>query len=108
MQLATPLLPACRLPETIAAVPIYGPPENARLHTPVIEVLAVPVFCSGTVQTSGVPEHDTVPAETWAVLVNVPKSPNTKPAIAIEAIRVIEMRSTVARIGEIAFLIPFL
>jgi len=106
VQLTTPLLPAWRFPDVITAVPTYGPPAKARLHAPVIIVLAEPMFCNGTRQTSGVPEHDTVLAETWAVLVNVPKSPNTNPAIATEAMRVIAMRRTVARTGEMAFLSP--
>jgi len=58
------------------------------------------------VQTSGVPEQDTVPAETKAVLVKVPKRPKTKPAIAIDATSVIAISRTVARTGEIARLPP--
>jgi len=38
--------------------------------------------------------------------VNDPNSPKTKPAMAIAAIRVIAMSMTVARTGEIAFLLP--
>jgi len=36
--------------------------------------------------------------------VNEPKRPNTKPAMAMAAMRVIAIRMTVARTGEIAFL----
>jgi hypothetical protein len=48
--------------------------------------------------------HEATDALTWAELVNVPKRPNTKPATAMAAMRVIAMRITVARTGEIAFL----
>ena len=42
--------------------------------------------------------------ETWAELDDEPKMPNTKPPIATAAIRVTAMISTVAMIGEMAFL----
>jgi len=42
--------------------------------------------------------------ETFAELVNEPNSPNTKPAMAMAAMRVMAIRMTVARTGEIAFL----
>jgi hypothetical protein len=59
------------------------------------------------VHDSGVPEQLELPdADTIAVLVNVPKSPKTNPETAVAAMRVIEMRITVARTGEIAFLFP--
>ena len=45
--------------------------------------------------------------ETWAELDDEPKIPNTKPPIATAAIRVTAMMSTVAMIGEMAFL-PYL
>ncbi len=38
---------------------------------------------------------------------NDPKRPNTNPAMAMAAMRVIAMRMTVARTGEMAFLLPF-
>ncbi len=41
-----------------------------------------------------------------AELERVPKSPKTKPAIATAAMRVMAMRMTVARTGEMAFLLP--
>jgi len=41
---------------------------------------------------------------TLAELVNDPNRPNTKPATAIAAMRVMAIRITVARTGEIAFL----
>jgi len=46
-----------------------------------------------------------VVAATCAELVNDPKRPNTNPAMAMAAMRVIAFRITVARTGEIAFLL---
>jgi hypothetical protein len=43
---------------------------------------------------------------TWAELDDEPKIPNTKPPIATAAMRVTAMISTVAMIGEMAFLCP--
>lgn len=43
---------------------------------------------------------------TWAVTVEEPKRPKTKPPIATEATSVTAMISTVAMIGEIALLWP--
>jgi len=54
---------------------------------------------------SGVPEHETLDAETAAVLVKVPIRPKTKPAMEVAATRVIAMSITVARTGEIPFLL---
>ena len=48
--------------------------------------------------------HPTTCAETCAELVNDPKRPNTNPAMAMAAMRVMAMRMTVARTGEMAFL----
>ncbi len=42
--------------------------------------------------------------EMLAELVNDPNRPNTNPAMAIAAMRVMAMRMTVARTGEMAFL----
>jgi hypothetical protein len=69
------------------------------------DALAEPVFWRFTVQTTG----DTLPqvtltAVTCAEFVNDPKRPKTKPATAMAAMRVIAMRMTVARTGEMAFL----
>jgi hypothetical protein len=82
-------------------------PPNVRLHAPVIVVLLAPEFCKITLQASGVPEQDTLSAETIAIDVKVPIRPNTKPATATEATRVIAIRITVARTGEIAFRLDF-
>jgi hypothetical protein len=66
--------------------------------------LLEPVLDRNRVHDSGVPEQLELPdADTTAVLVNVPNSPNTNPETAVAAMRVIEMRITVARTGEIAF-----
>jgi hypothetical protein len=45
------------------------------------------------------------PARTCAELVNDPNRPKTNPAMAMAAISVIAIRITVARTGEIAFLL---
>jgi len=45
-----------------------------------------------------------VVAATCAELVNDPKRPNTNPAMAMAAMRVMAMRMTVASTGEMAFL----
>ncbi len=50
--------------------------------------------------------HDVETSCRLALLVNVPKSPNTNPAMATAATSVIAMSMTVARIGEMAFLLP--
>jgi hypothetical protein len=58
------------------------------------------------VHDSGVPEQLELPdADTTAVLVNVPNNPKTNPETAVAAMSVIAMRTTVARTGEIAFLL---
>ena len=54
--------------------------------------------------TGAVAGQVTATAETCAELVNDPKRPKTKPAMATAAIRVMAMRMTVARTGEMAFL----
>jgi len=69
--------------------------------------LLVPVFVSSTLQLS--PPvlswwHNWTWAETCAELVNDPNRPNTNPAMAMAAMRVMAIRITVARTGEIAFL----
>jgi len=74
----------------------------------VTATLLVPVFLRMTRQLPFVALKFDLQLVTWAVtcaeLVNDPKRPNTNPAIAIAAMRVIAMRITVARTGEIAFL----
>jgi hypothetical protein len=86
-------------------VPALVAPPNVIVD-PVGVVLAVPLLMSENVHTVGAAVvQATTAALTRAVLVNVPKRPNTKPATAIAAISVIAMRITVARTGEIAFLL---
>ncbi len=57
---------------------------------------------------SGPCTNEAVETSIWAVLVNDPNSPNTKPPMAIAAIRVIAIRITVARTGEIPILFSIL
>ena len=58
VQVVTAVLPPLREPEETAAVPAYATPPKVRVQLPVRTVLAVPMFCSPMVQTSGVPEHE--------------------------------------------------
>jgi hypothetical protein len=74
-------------------------------QTPVIAALALPALMRFTTQLSGVPVQETDPAATRAVLVKVPISPKTNPEIAAAAIRVTATKMTVARTGEIPFLL---
>jgi hypothetical protein len=108
VQLTDPLPPALRLPDwRTAALTNVCPPKDIE-QTPVRAALALPEFVRLTRQFSGVPEHDTVPAETLAVLVNVPVNPNMYPEIAAAAMSVTATRMTVASTGEIPFLVVFL
>ena len=70
---------------------------------PVLEATAVPV---GVVEAAPLTSAVAV-TETCAVLVNDPNRPNTKPAMAMAAMRVMAMRMTVASTGEMAFLFFF-
>jgi hypothetical protein len=79
-------------------------PAKVNVQTPVIKTFPLPVFVRLTKQTSGVPEHDTEPAVTRAMLVNVPIKPKTNPATAMAAKSVIAISMMVARTGETAFL----
>ena len=70
-------------------------------------VLAVPVLLTLTVHVvpaADAPALHVAVAVTCALDVNDPNRPNTKPAMAMAAMRVIAMRMTVAMTGEIAFL----
>jgi len=71
----------------------------------------VPVFVRTTVHwlllavtAAGPAMHAVTRAVTCAELVNDPNRPKTNPAMATAAMRVMAMRMTVARTGEIAFL----
>ncbi len=67
--------------------------------------LAVPVFWIVIVPVGVVPdERLVVVTANRATLVNDPNRPNTNPAMAMAAMRVMAMRMTVAMTGEIAFL----
>ena len=68
--------------------------------------LEVPEFVKVTRQLSVVLVwvHCVTCADTCAELVNEPKRPNTNPAMAMAAMRVMAMRMTVASTGEMAFL----
>jgi hypothetical protein len=87
------------------AVPAVPPME----HAAVVPMVAAPdpPFCRVTTQLWVVIEQATAVAVTCGVAENVPKRPNTKPAMATAAINVIAMRMTVARTGEMAFLFFF-
>jgi len=77
-----------------------------RMEHAVGIVFDEPVFWTFTVQEPPASEQVTATAETCAELVNDPNRPNTNPAMAIAAIRVMAIRMTVASTGEIAFLRP--
>src|SRR5271157_4568904 len=69
---------------------------------------AFPVFVNCTRHSEVAAEPDvqaSATAETLAVADSVPNSPKANPAIATPATRVMAMRMTVARTGEIAFLL---
>jgi len=67
-------------------------------------VFEVPVLESERMHVFPVWEQLTTAALTLAELVNVPNRPNTNPAMAMAAMRVMAMRITVASTGLIAFL----
>ena len=81
-------------------------PATCTVH-PVTATLDVPVLVKVTMQVSDVPVQDVTCALTCAELVNEPKRPNTNPAMAMAAMRVMAMRMTVASTGEMAFLFFF-
>jgi hypothetical protein len=97
----------------------FEPPVKERrlavlapmLHA-VIEPEAVPEFDISKVHRKGavpaVAQVGVAPTDTFAVLPSDENRPNAKPAMATPATRVIAMRMTVARTGEIAFLFAYL
>src|SRR2546426_4115580 len=89
----------------MSVIPVYVCPPTVILQ-PEVDALALPEFCSVSWQDSYVVRylHCTVLALTLAELVNDPKRPNTKPAMAMAAMSVIAIRITVASTGEMAFL----
>jgi len=95
--------------KTAAVVPAYVTPPYV-IEQELAAVFDVPELIMERLQTSlwVFQTHVVTLAETCAVLVNVPNRPKTKPAIAIAAMRVMAISMTVARTGEIAFLLPVL
>jgi len=92
-------------------VPARGVPLSLRLQA-VTATFDVPMFLSVTRQAGPLAllvwaQRMTDP-ETCAELVNDPNRPNTNPAMAMAAMRVMAMSMTVANTGEIAFLFRLL
>ena len=93
-----------------AALQVWAVPPIWTLP-PTTATLEVPVFVRTTVHwlllavdAAGPATHEVTWALTCAELVNDPNSPNTNPAMAMAAMRVMAMRMTVASTGEMAFL----
>jgi predicted nucleic acid-binding Zn ribbon protein len=81
------------------------PPVTATLEVPVlVNVTVHSLLCA--VDAAGPALHEVTCADTCAELVNDPNRPRPNPAMAMAAMRVIAMRMTVARTGEMAFLFP--
>ena len=107
-------------PDARVHVSAIGPPPAVTTATDVVPAVETPPICM--LQAVGVALDDPVfwrdtaqlaaavvwqvtrTAETCAELVNDPNRPNTNPAMAMAAMRVIAMRMTVASTGEMAFL----
>jgi len=81
------------------------PPVTATLEVPVLVNVTVHWLLLAAVPVPAL--HAVTCALTCAELVNDPKRPNTNPAMAIAAMRVMAMRMTVASTGEMAFLFFF-
>jgi len=95
--------PAVTCWNTLAPDPEVETPLICTPHA-VGVVFEEPVFCRPTMQLCEVSEQTTETADTCAELVNDPNRPNTNPAMAMAAMRVMAMRMTVASTGEMAFL----
>jgi len=80
------------------------PPVTATLDVPVLVSVTVHWLLFATVVPAVPAVHFVTCADTCAELVNDPNRPNTNPAMAMAAMRVIAMRMTVAKTGLIAFL----
>jgi len=87
----------------VLAVPAVLTPDMRMEHA-VGAVFEVPIFWTLIVQAPVASEQVTATAVTCAELVNDPNRPKTNPAMAMAAMRVMAIRMTVARTGEIAFL----
>jgi len=101
----------CPPPPAVTAANVLWVPAVATPAICMLQAVGVafeePVFWSVTMQSAVVVVwHTTLTADTCAELVNDPKRPKTKPAMAIAAISVMAIRMTVAKTGEIAFLRP--
>ncbi len=112
--MSTPVTVQTTLTAAAPATIVCGEPVTAPVcvtpatctEQPVTAVFPLPVFEALRVQTPGLARvHETTLALMRAELVNDPKRPNTNPAMAIAAMSVIAIRITVARTGEIAFLL---
>ena len=92
-------------PETVAlAVPVFV----RVMLTPAVAAVSEHVKVVVPAWVKSAPVRAAFVTETWAVWDDVPKMPKTKPPIATAAMRVTAMISTVAMIGEMAFLCAFL
>jgi len=94
------------LAPTVPTVNAWGgvdTPLSCMKH-PVVATLEVPELVRTSVHTLVAPTHEVTCALTCAELVNEPNRPNTNPAMAMAAMRVMAMRMTVASTGEMAFL----
>jgi len=80
------------------------PPVTATLDVPVLVSVTVHWLLFATVVPAVPAVHFVTCADTCAELVNDPNRPNTNPAMAMAAMRVMAMRMTVASTGEMAFL----
>jgi len=103
VQVTAVVIPAVRV--TLPVVTAYVTPPYVMLHDSALvlelpELLALRTHISSTLK-----EQLVTLAETLAELVNDPKRPKTNPAMAMAAMSVIAIRITVARTGEIAFLL---
>jgi len=85
------------------SAPARGAPLSCTLHDSGV-AFEVPVLVRVTTQVFPPTLHTTCVAWTVAELVNDPNRPNTNPAMAMAAMRVMAMRMTVASTGEMAFL----
>jgi len=92
------------MPAPVGVEAVATPPTC--MEQPFATTFDVPVFVRVIVHARPVPEivHCDTCAETCAELVNDPNRPNTNPAMAMAAMRVMAMRMTVASTGEMAFL----
>jgi hypothetical protein len=99
------LLPAVIVPPSVTAPVTADPDQLIEQPAPLVAALDVPELVRVTMQAGlAAILHDVTCAETCAELVKDPKSPNTNPAMATAAMRVMAMRMTVASTGEMAFL----